>query len=211
MNTKKVSLYLLSLLLTFSFVEKSCAVPAIPSPTCTIDATILSLKEISKLNQASKEYFYYYTVKLKINNSSIDKQIDDLSCDKFKNSETEAILSINDYDKYPIQVGQKIKANIKFDGDERFNGNFLTNIEILEDSKETIKSSTEIIATIIGQKQITSIESIEFDNSTYNITGYKNTKLLQFIPIEIKLQLSVDARTGIILSRKKPWWYFLTN
>ena len=46
------------------------------------------------------------------------------------------ILTPNEYNKSPISEGQKIKAIIHFGGDEWFNGYFLSDTKILQDTKK---------------------------------------------------------------------------
>ena len=121
----------------------SYAVPAAPSPICAINATVLTVQKvktnISGLGQPPRTDFYYYSVKLKIGSSS---------CDNLKNSEQDSILSLVDYDKSPVSVGQKIDAKINFEGDEWFNGYFLSEIKVLSVASVS-KSFTNIILVVI--------------------------------------------------------------
>jgi len=113
----------------------SYAVPAAPSPTCAISATVLSIQKtktnIAGLGQPPREDFYYYSVKLKIESSSVFQQEGYGSCDNLINKEQGSILSLTEYDKSPVSVGQKMNANIKFGGDEWFNGYFLSGVKII--------------------------------------------------------------------------------
>jgi len=127
-------------LIAIGFVSQVVyAVPATPSPTCEITATISSLEKtrtnIEGLGQPPRENFDYYKVNLDILSISTYKQEGGRSCD---NSYIELAkqsgqkLSLTEYNKNPISTGQKIKAKIHFSGDEWFGGYFLSDIQILE-------------------------------------------------------------------------------
>ncbi|MBR9704741.1 hypothetical protein GOV12_04970 [Candidatus Pacearchaeota archaeon] len=57
---------------------------------------------------------------------------------------------------------------------------------------------------------ILEIEIIEKkDKLTYNVQGTKKGFLFFMIPINGKIQVSIDVSNGLIISKKKPWWAFL--
>lgn len=218
------------LVLSFSLANISYAGPAAPSPTCTIDATVLTVQKvktnIAGLGQSPREDFYYYAVKLKIQSSSVYQQEGFGSCDKLMNSDQDSILHLTEYDKVPVKAGQKINAKISFGGDEWFNGYFLSDIKILttiaEPPKPVVppinenvvpitKSSSEISAKLVKQKQLNAVDDIKLssDKQQYTVTGYRNAKLLFFIPVSVKMELKINAVNGNIEQIKKSWWAFL--
>lgn len=129
---------ILSLLVVFAlliFYSDSLAVPAAPSPTCAINATVLDIKKTRKkieVNVTLPYYRDYYAVRLKIHNSIVFRNEKYGSCDNLINTEKDSILPLSEYDKFPIKIGQEIYANIEFGGDERFGGYFLSDIKILK-------------------------------------------------------------------------------
>ena len=129
------------------------AVPAAPSPTCEITATVLSVEKtrtnIEGLGLPPRQNFDYYKVNLDILSISTYMQEDGRSCDnsyiEFAEQSGQK-LSLTEYGENPISKDQKIKAKIHFDGDEWFSGYFLSDILILEDTtnpetKKEVESS----------------------------------------------------------------------
>src|SRR3972149_4877699 len=126
---------LVMVFLTFQIVM---AAPAAPSPTCEITANIVGIEK-TRTNFEGRAYltprqdFDYYKVRLKILEITIYKQEGTLSCDSSYIASAEKsgqILSVGEYDKNPISVGQTIKAKIHFGGDEWFSGYFLSDVEV---------------------------------------------------------------------------------
>ncbi|MFA6466623.1 MAG: hypothetical protein WCV71_02065 [Patescibacteria group bacterium] len=120
------------------------AVPAVPGPTCEITAIISSLEKnianTEEQGQNSRTNFDYYKINLDILSISTYQQRDGLSCDSFDIEQIEQSgqkLSLEEYNNNPILIGQKIKAKMSFGGDERFNGYFLSEIQILENTTTT--------------------------------------------------------------------------
>jgi len=130
------------------------AVPAAPSPICEITAVVSGLEKtrtntekpdikgpngITMAGEGRKN-FDYYKVNLNILSISTYGQIeyeqkDDLSCNYsyIKRAEQSGqTLTLTEYNKNPILIGQKIKAKINFSGDEWFSGYFLSDIQLLE-------------------------------------------------------------------------------
>jgi len=228
------------LVISFSFAKVSYAAPAAPSPVCAIDATVLTVQKVkTNIAKPPREDFYYYAVKLKIQSSSVYQQADFGSCDNLINSDQDSILHLMEYDKAPIKVGQKINAKIRFGGDEWFNGYFLSDVKILATTTEpvvkpvvtepvitkptvptvnkniisTIKSSSEISAMLVEQKQLNSVDDIELssDEQQYTARGHHDAKFLFFIPMSVKVELKVNAVNGNIEQVKKSWWVFLVR
>ena len=56
-----------------------------------------------------------------------------------------------------------------------------------------------------GQENI-SVSSTELGSSAYKISGIKNAKILWLVPVKMKVEMEIDAKTGNILSTRKPWW-----
>lgn len=100
-------------------------VPAAPSVTCSIDAEVFSVE--NKKTETGE----YYLVKVDISNISTFDYSGVGSCDEdfIKTVEKEGIIQQSQgYESNPLIKGQKIKANVSFGGDERFNGYFFGNI-----------------------------------------------------------------------------------
>ncbi len=145
------------------------AVPAAPSPICGIKADVLNIEKTQK-----ESFGYnteYYSVSLIIKDVTTITQ-EKVTCDMLykKDSQINSILTLEDYDKTPISIGQIIKTDIHFGGDERFNGNFLSNIQILE---ETIIPPKEITKQNESKEQN---DSIKDDNKKQNDTTKSNDK-----------------------------------
>ncbi|MBU4338534.1 hypothetical protein KKD57_03165 [Patescibacteria group bacterium] len=228
-NTKNLQTFFVSVLIVtllviiFGFTRIAHAVPAAPSPTCEINATVLGVQKVkTDPEQPPGQNFYFYAVKLKIHSSSVYQQEGYGSCDKLINLEQDPILHLSEYDKTPIKVEQDINAKIKFGGDEWFHGYFLSDIKILTNTTEKptlppnepdktvkIKNSSEISAILVEQKLVTSVESIKLDNQRYNVTGYRAARLFWLFPVKLELKFIVDAKTGNVESVSKPWWSFL--
>jgi len=226
--------------MSFSFAEVSYAVPAVPSSICMIDATVLTVQKvktnIAGLGYPPREDFYYYAVKLKIQSSSVYQQEGFGSCDNLINLDQDSKLHLMEYDKAPIKAWQKINAKIRFGGDEWFNGYFLSDIKINTivghpqpppvvppvippvvvppvQQKVTIKSSSEISAMLVEQKQLKAVDDIELssDEQQYTAIGYHDAKFLFFIPVSVKVELKINAVNGNIEQVKKSWWAFLVR
>jgi hypothetical protein len=217
-NIKKNLLFTLAICtIIFSFAEKSFAVPAAPSPTCAISALVLDNQKTTKQTigrDAESSNIEYYAVKLKIKTSSLLQKDGYGSCDDLANSEKDSILRLTEYDKSPINIGDQITGKIKFGGDERLGGYFLSDIKVVVKGPTEIaqtKSLEEISASLIDQKQINAIGNISLDNQSYNITGYRYEKLFWFIPVKLKIQLTINAQDGKIQSVVCPWWSFLAR
>ena len=238
-----IPILLIVLAVSFSSANISYAVSAAPSPTCMIDATVLATQKvetnISGLGNPPREDFYYYAVKLKIQSSSVYQQEGFGSCDNLINLDQDSKLHLMEYDKAPIKAGQKINAKIRFDGDEWFNGYFLSDIKILTTTTgpvvkpvvtepvitkpivptanknivSTIKSSSEISAMLVEQKQLKAVDDIELssDEQQYTAKGYRDAKFLFFIPVSVKVELKINAMNGNIEQVKKSWWAFLVR
>lgn len=75
----------------------------------------------------------------------------------------------------------------------------------------TIKSSSEISAMLIEQKQLKAVDNIELssDEQQYTVGGYRDAKFLFFIPVSVKVELTINAMNGNIEQVKKSWWAFL--
>lgn len=133
-----ITLSLFVFITLFSLPGVSYAVPVAPSQTCAVNATVLNIRKTkTQIGGHGTNYSYvdYYAVKLKIESSTIYN----LSCDYYINKELDSILSLTEYDKSPISVGQKINANIRFGGDEWFNGSFLSSVKIISTGLPTTK------------------------------------------------------------------------
>ena len=230
------------LVMSFSLAKVSYAVPVAPNPICAIDATVLTVQKvktnIAGLGNPPREDFYYYAVKLKIQNSSVYQQEGFGSCDSLINLDQDSKLNLTEYDKAPIKAGQKINAKIRFGGDEWFNGYFLSDIRISTDvgqpkpppppvvppvippvvvppvqPKVTIKSSSEISAMLVEQKQLNAVDDIALssDEQQYTARGYRDAKFIFFIPVSVKVELKINAVNGNIEQVKKSWWAFLVR
>ena len=77
----------------------------------------------------------------------------------------------------------------------------------------TIKSSSEISAMLVEQKQLNAVDDIELsaDEQQYTARGYRNAKFLFFIPVSVKVELKINAVNGNIEQMKKSWWAFLVR
>ena len=235
-------IFIIILVVSFSLTKVSYAVPAAPSPVCSIDATVLTVQKvktnIAGLGYPPREDFYYYAVKLKIQSSSVYQQEGFGSCNDLINLDQDSKLHLMEYDKAPIKAGQKINAKIRFGGDEWFNGYFLSDIKISTDvgqpkpppppivppvippvvvppvqPKINIKSSSEISAMLVEQKQLNTVDDIALsqDEQQYTAKGYRDAKLFFIIPVSVKVELKVNAVNGNIEQVKKPWWAFLVR
>lgn len=131
----KVFILLLVLfLLSISYSESLATPPLPPHPICAISATVLNIKKTKEEIVFDKPHSYvdYYAVRLKIHNSSVIRQSElGVSCDKLIDTEKDSILTLSEYDKFSIKIGQEVYANIHFGGDERLGGYFLSDIKIL--------------------------------------------------------------------------------
>lgn len=219
---KKIILPALLFLMSGFIVQVASAVQAAPSPTCDVKATILNVaKKTTNINRSEELPIDYYAVKLKIETSSTYQQDGSGSCEDLVDQEANSIVTLSEYGKIPVKVGQEIGARIHHGGDERLGGYFLTNVEILKEGVPTveegdesaIKSSQEISDMLIEQKQLKTVENIKLDSDKkqYSATGYRDAKLLFFIPISLKVELKIDALTGEIKQINKPWWGFLVR
>jgi hypothetical protein len=118
----------------------TAGVPAAPSPTCLIYAEVLGVeKKNTNFNEFAlsqgRTDFDYYLIKVKVSNistysdcSSFCSSCDCPSCDNLiKSVEDQGIiLQLQDYELNPLTEGQKIKAYVKYGGDEWFHGYFGT-------------------------------------------------------------------------------------
>jgi len=113
------------LLIIFTFFLNSppaLAVSAAPSSLCEIEGRVINFKN----NPAN-----YQTVFLKIDRiQAIDENGVFLCDDKYIENieERGALFFRGDSSKRTLTKGQKIKANIKFGGDEKLGGNFMSNV-----------------------------------------------------------------------------------
>ncbi len=219
---KKIILPALLFLVSGFIAQVASAVPAAPSPTCEIKATILNVaKKTTNVNRSEEVPIDYYAVKLKIETSSTYQQDGSGSCEDLADQEVNSVVTLSEYEKTPVKAGQEVGARIHYGGDERLGGYFLTNVEILkvgvptveEDEESAIKSSKEVSDMLVEQKQLKTVEDIKLDSDKkqYSATGYRNAKLLFFIPISLKVELKIDALTGDIKQINKPWWGFLVR
>ena len=132
--------------------------------------------------------------------------------------------SNNDLNLPGVKIGDKIAVHISGCPEDSGCGGGWTLYEYsiiskitepvkLEEPDKTIKirDSTEISTMLVEQKQVTSVENIMLDNQRYNVTGYRTAKLFWFIPVKLKLQFTVDAKTGNVESVTSPWWSFLAR
>lgn len=193
---KKLNIYctlaFLVLAISLFLPAISYAVPAAPSSTCAISAAVLSVQK-TKTNIAgqglpSREDFYYYLVKLKIESSVIYQQDPGgyNSCDYYINKELDSILSLTEYDKLPINAGQNINARIHFDGDEWFNGNYLSDVKItsINTTNLTSRYSQNIYFGIKNSSVSTLQSDLSNDSSIYPeklVTGYFGSLTLRAV------------------------------
>lgn len=108
---------------------------------CVINATVLDIQKTKKRIELGPNYSHldyyvnYYTVKLKIHNSTPSIPVTQTEkygpCDNLVNTEKDSVLLLRDYNKAPVRTGQEIKTNIDFRGDEWFHGYLLSNVKIL--------------------------------------------------------------------------------
>jgi len=77
----------------------------------------------------------------------------------------------------------------------------------------TTKSSSEISAMLVEQKQLKAVDDIELssDEQQYTVRGYHDAKFLFFIPVSVKVELKINAVNGNIEQVKKSWWAFLVR
>lgn len=130
----KVILSLLLVIVVLISCSESIAVSVPPHSICSINAMVLDVQKTRKeiVSDSVHSYVDYYAVRLKIYNSSVVRQSEyGVSCDNLINTEIDSIFLSTDIDLSTIKIGQDIIANIEFRGDERFNGNFLSDIKIL--------------------------------------------------------------------------------
>lgn len=64
---------------------------------------------------------------------------------------------------------------------------------------------------VSGDAEITSVNNVTIGTSTpaYKVETVKKARLLFLFPISVKVDYSVEAKTGTTLSVEKPWWSFL--
>lgn len=79
--------------------------------------------------------------------------------------------------------------------------------------KVTIKSSSEISAMLVEQKQLSAVDDIMLtsDEQQYTARGSRDAKFLFFIPVSVKVELNINAVNGNIEQVKKSWWEFLVR
>ncbi len=84
---------------------------------------------------------------------------------------------------------------------------------VKENVAPTIKSSSEISAMLVEQKQLKAVDNIELssDEQQYTVRGYRDAKFLFFIPVSVKVELKINAVNGNIEQVKKSWWAFLVR
>lgn len=156
MEKSKFFISIFTLVVSIFVARVAYAVPAAPSPTCTITATVLSIEEIKEQREDvfseehSTYYVDYFLVELDILDISTFTQEGLKSCDGTyveKAEKARQILFSDDYEEMPISEGQKIEANIHFDGDERFAGFELSDVKILEDLS-TLQGPEEVAPSL---------------------------------------------------------------
>ena len=81
-------------------------------------------------------------------------------------------------------------------------------------SETGIAITTQGAINIVTERNIIEdVDKIELKQTEekilYEINGFKNAKLLFFIPIQMDVKTSVNAKTGDIEKTQKPWWSFL--
>lgn len=86
-------------------------------------------------------------------------------------------------------------------------------LPVKEEVVVTTKSSSEISTMLVEQKQLTAVDDIELssDDQQYTVRGYRDAKLLFFIPVSVKVELKINAMNGNIEQVKKSWWAFLVR
>ena len=84
---------------------------------------------------------------------------------------------------------------------------------VKENVVPTIKSSSEISAMLVEQKQLKAVDDIELssDEQQYTARGYRDAKFLFFIPVSVKVELKINVVNGNIEQVKKSWWAFLVR
>jgi len=139
------------LISSISSVKIANAVPAAPSPFCEIVADVLDVKKVKrKFDLNILEIFKgYYNFDLNVIEISTSIQEGGMTCDNsyidlIKQSGG-AMLYSDDYNKNltyigQTYIGQKIKAQVHYGGDENFHGFFLLDVQILEDSNGPSKT-----------------------------------------------------------------------
>ena len=138
----KIIISIFILIASIFIAQVVYAVPAAPTPTCEIIATVLNIEKVGVVIhkdfvESPSKVFKCYKVKLDILNITTYKQEGVGSCDNSYVERVEqsgAILTLTEYEKNPIEEGQKIRAKIQFGSDEGFSSYFLSDIQILEDA-----------------------------------------------------------------------------
>lgn len=110
---------------------------------------------------------------------------------------TQVGLKIN-YGKVPKQIPSIDQENQKKDNEQK-----------VAKTVEPIKV-TKLLVQQGYINEVTNI-SLDIDKQIYKVHGRKRAKLFLFIPVQLTIQLTVDATTGSIMEINKPWWAFLTR
>jgi len=132
---------ILIMFINILLIPSAHSVPAAPSPTCELTAKILSIEKIetktTPIMMPSRDV-EFYSLELDILNVSTYYQDGDWSCQNGYGTGPNEIkfkIMMNEYEQIsqPLHSGQTIKGKVRFKGDERFHGHFISGIEIVNE------------------------------------------------------------------------------
>jgi hypothetical protein len=203
---KKIIYLLFLIIAILATAKQTQAVPAAPSPTCEIKLEITDIKYAITSG--------YYQIKAKALEMVSEKPSTDkfgITCkDIYKGkigTEIDGIvLSKNDSMGSSIKKGQTIIGYLHFAGDERFHGNFLTEIRTMDSSgafaaKPKLDSET-IEAKLMARPEfsVKKINKITLDKTGkfFWVKGSTPVFVL-FFTINWPFTIKIDANTGDII------------
>lgn len=132
---------------TVSAAETIAETPPSESPACVLEGTVRSAEE----NTTDSHYF---DISIEFNSFSATQEKYISSCDTGYGSQIEKagqIMKAADFENQALQVGDSVKANVKFESDGKRTGYFLSDIKIISkaeaDGNTTAQESVDSAAT----------------------------------------------------------------
>jgi len=132
---------ILMLFINILCIPSAQGVPAAPSPTCEITAKILNIEKVetktAPIMMPSRDV-EFYRLTLDILNVSTYQQEGDATCqDRYGTgpNRNQFKIMMKEYEQisHSLNSGQTIKGKVRFRGDERFHGHFISGVEIVKE------------------------------------------------------------------------------
>ena len=126
-----------------------------------------------------------------------------ISLDKLENNETKIFIN---YKSLSAEVSKNLIGDFKVQDNK-----------VYFKSKELKVPPTEALNKAklgLGEKKPENVKVLlkrdEESNVIYEISMDKKTKLFGLFPVNLRVQIYIDAESGIVKGVNKPWWSFLT-